>query len=1124
MARKRGKKSSTRQAGGRTSATPQPVTGNKGTDFKHAPARGKQGSVPDPESRKERLLLAALAACFFLSGFAALLYQAAWLKKLGVVFGTSHVAVATVLAAYMAGLALGAALAARFAPAVRRPVLVYGVLEGFIGVTALLVPVLLGVAQLLFIAWFGGQPEPVSDTGAGQTLYYLAGTFLILALPTAAMGATLPLLAKYAVSADSQIGPRVGFLYGINTLGAVFGALASGFLLLPYLGLFGTLAAGAGVNLAVFFIAVYLARLVASKTSPLADTHGVAGGPETDLKSAPIPEEAGATGTGLKSVPIRQENAAYQVRYHWIMPVMLVSGMVSFTLEVLWTRLLSHLFSGTIYAFSIMLACFLTGIALGGLVAGRLAQERGRSQGLFVVAQTLTALFSWLTYAVICTWLPGGSTLAGKALYAFLVIAPATLFIGATYPLAVRIGARQAQQAAGVAGRIYTWNTAGAISGALLTGFFILPALGFGQTLKLTMAISLALAAGVAVTLQPQRKWAVSGTLAVALLTLFVLRFERPDELLYAQIPDDKVQGAEYYYGVGRSATILMGDLDGFFHLTSNGLSESAIARRGSAPVNNSQKWLSGLTTLSRPDARSMLVVGFGGGVALEGVAPHVTDLDVVELEPKVISANRTVGNERNYDPFSDPRLNLVINDVRNAIMLSDKRYDIIVSQPSHPWTGGASHLYTREFLALAKSRLNENGVFLQWINSRFVDEALLQVLAATLADQFSYVELYQPEREVLFFLGSDSPMDIWNGARNAARALQQHQRHYNRLGMRGVEDAVVMLTLDNDGVRQFAAGAPLNTDEHNRLAFFSRNAGDGLTADDMQEIFDGLDPLTNPQSEFHRQFADDLNLVYVAERLLMGDFIRRAYDMAQAVAAEDRKAVIEAMGLDNSGDTERARERYKQALALNSGNNAAKYGLLMLHLGDIARGEVPREIIDLANSLRGPERRVFEAWTYGLRGQFERIEELDYILARVPPTSSVFPLAVKLRVDWRVVRARQDEEARTARDALEMLDDLLATYWSPDLYILRSGCAYLAGDGPAYVESVWNVIYQLHQRLKKVEQGEDSLPQEEAEQLRKRLLPMLSRLSEPLTEPVAERAQAVKLELQTLIARLRQT
>ena len=141
-----------------------------------------------------------------------------------------------------------------------------------------------------------------------------------------------------------------------------------------------------------------------------------------------------------------------------------------------------------------------------------------------------------------------------------------------------------------------------------------------------------------------------------------------------------------------------------------------------------------------------------------------------------------------------------------------------------------------------------------------------------------------------------------------------------------------------------------------------------------------------------------------------------------------------------------------------------------------------------------------------------------------MPPTSPVFPIAVKLRVDWRVAQARADGDTQAARDALEMLDDLLATYWSPDLYILRSGCAYYAGDGPAYVESVWNVIYQLRQRLEKVAQGEDRMPPEEAEQLRKRLIPMLSRLSDPLTGPVAERAQAVKLELQNLVERLRRT
>ncbi len=1069
---------------------------------KTAKGKSKTQRRPGPDAitrgnAKESQLLSAVAACFLLSGFAALVYQAAWLKKLGMVFGTSYIAVATVLAAYMAGLALGAALAARFAPSVRRPVFVYGILEGVIGVSALLVPALLGVAQLVFISLFGGQTAPVPDAGVGQTLYYLAGTFLILALPTAAMGATLPLLSKYAVTADQDIGPRIGFLYGINTLGAVLGALAAGFLLLPYLGLFGALAVGAGVNLSVFFIAVYLARLVPLQGNSTRQTIRADGGD--------VAEKANRRAIG----------------YHWIMPVMLASGIVSFALEVLWTRLLSHIFGGTVYAFSIMLACFLTGIALGGLVAGHLAKDRRVAKGLFIASQLLVAFLSYISYSVICAWLPESKELADKALYAFLVIVPSTLFIGATYPLAVRIGTMQAEQTASAAGNIYTWNTIGAISGALLTGFIVLPTVGFGMTLKITMLISLALAVIVGATMKRQRKWLVSGPLAIVALTWFALDFKRPGELIYSHVPDDKVKGAEYFYGVGRSATILMSDLDGFFHLSSNGLSESAIARRGTAPLNNSQKWLSGLTTLSRPTAESMLVIGFGGGVTLEGVAPHITVLDVVELEPMVISANKAVSKERQHDPFTDPRLNLVINDARNAIMLSDKRYDIIVSQPSHPWTGGASHLYTREFLALAKSRLKEDGVFLQWINSRFVDEELLQVLTATIADQFNYVELYQPERQVLFFLGSDRPIDIWNGKQNAAKALQEHRRHYNRLGMRGIEDAIVMLALDNEGVRKFVGDAPLNTDNHNRLAFFSRSDGDGLSADDMQEIFNEIDPLTNPDSDFHGKYASELDLTYIAERLLMGDFIQRTYNMAQATGAPDQKAVITALGSDNRGDVDRAHRLYEKALAINPDNRAAQYGLLMLYLGAFGRGQVPQAIIDLANRLQGPERRVFEGWTYGARGQFDLVEKLDGILADVPPTSPVFPIAVKLRVDWRVIRSRQHSEAETAREALELLDDLLATYWSLDLYILRSGCAYLAGDGAAYVESVWSVINQLRQRLEEVKQGEDKISTAEAEQTRRRLVPMIARLSGPLIEPVADRANDIRLELQALLDRL---
>ena len=1114
------------------------------------------------------MLLGAVAVCFLLSGFAALLYQAAWLKKLAVVFGTSHLAVATVLAAYMAGLAGGAALAARMVERVRRPILVYGLLEALIGISALLAPALLDAAQALFVFLHGGQPAPASAGGVGQSLYYLCATFVVLAVPTGAMGATLPLLSKYAVSEDRQVGPRIGLLYGINTAGAVLGALAAGFLLLPWLGLHGALGVGAGVNGAVFLVAVYLARAAGLRSE--ATKRAAQGRPVTAQSGRPSsasdfrPDNASAesapvTGTA-SAVTGRAAVRPGKAPFHWIMPLMLVSGAVSFTLEVLWTRLLTHLFGGTVYAFSIMLACFLAGIALGGLLAGGLARNRGRAGRRFVAAQWLIALLSLASYSCIDLWLPDGG-LGGKALYAFLVIVPSTLFIGATYPLAVRIGTARANQTANASGAIYAWNTIGGIFGALLTGFVILPLLGFGGTLKAAMLVSLLLAlisglldgrprrASRAAASKPAgritgadasaaqpggmagfsglRRWAVPGLSALALLaTLLLVQPGRPEALLHAQAPRTQERGAEHFYGVGQSATILMRDLDGFLTLTSNGLSEAAIARRGMPPMNNSQKWLAGLTTLARPDARSMLVIGFGGGVTLDGVAPHIGDLDVVELEPLVIRANQAISDVRRRDPLQDPRLNLVLNDARNAIMLSAKRYDAIVSQPSHPWTGGASHLYTREFLQLAKSRLRTGGLFLQWINSQFVDEALLRTLAATVLEQFSHVQLYQPERQVLLFLASDEPLEVWDGARGAAKALAVHRRHYNRLGMRAVEDAVAMLTLDDAGLRAFAANAPLNTDGRNRLAFFSRPDGDGLSADDMQKLFARFDPLTNPSSLLHQREAERFDFAYIAERLLTGNFIQRAYLLGQAVGADhpDRKAAIDALGFDHSGDGQRAQAAFAQALSRNPANKAAQFGLLKQYLGQFAQGDVPPPIIRLANALQGPERRVLEGWVYGAQGRFEQLRTLDAVLAEVPPTSPAHPIAVKLRADWRVVSAQRGAVPDPAKEALNLLDDLLPSYSSLDLHILRSGCAWLAGDGPAYVESAWAVGRQVRQRLEEQggQAGVGALSKPDGPRLAARLEAMLPRLRAPLADPVRRRADAVAAELEDLVTGLK--
>ena len=225
-----------------------------------------------------RLVYFGVVACFFLSGFAALLYQTAWLRQFSLVFGTSELAVATVLAAYMGGLALGSAVAARYAGRVTRPVLAYGVLEAGIALSALAVPLLLLAARALYSSILGDQPTPPDAATIGQPVFYLLVAFVVLAIPTGFMGATLPLLIRYAVRTDREVGPRVALLYAINTAGAVCGTVAAAFVLLPAFGLNRTVWVGVAVNALVFVVAAALAR-GRRDSAPTDETVAVAGPP-----------------------------------------------------------------------------------------------------------------------------------------------------------------------------------------------------------------------------------------------------------------------------------------------------------------------------------------------------------------------------------------------------------------------------------------------------------------------------------------------------------------------------------------------------------------------------------------------------------------------------------------------------------------------------------------------------------------------------------------------------------------------------------------------------------------------------------------------------------------------------
>ena len=1044
-------------------------------------------------------LLAGVSACFLLSGFAALLYQTAWLRQFSVAFGTSELAVATVLAAYMAGLGAGAAIAGRLMGRIRRPILVYGLLEGGIAVTALCVPALLDGAEWLHVQALGGLPELPGSGGLAQPLYYLCVSFLILALPTGFMGATLPLLTRYAVHQDAQVGPRTAWLYGINTAGAVLGALTAAFALLPALGLQATVWTGVAVNALVFLVAALLAKQYAP--------------PESGS-----PKPAGKPGATAKQAAARAPAAqtALARRAFWILPLILASGANAFLYEVLWTRLLNHLLGGTLYAFATMLASFLSGIAIGSLAAARLARRRAMAGRMFAACQFAIGLASAAVYFWLEGHVPGKAGLAENAALAALVILPATLFIGATFPLAVRVLAGGAADASPATARVYAWNTLGAIAGSVLAGFLLIPWLGFEGAVRLAVGINFGLGAATLLAVCGTGRWALGGALAtVAAATLH--QPGPPIQLLNSSVVDSGRGGEAIFYAVGRSATVFLKREGGYFYLRTNGLPEAFIEPAGAPPLRHSQKWLTALPVVARPDAQAILIVGFGGGVAIEGVPPTVEAIDLIEIEPQVIAANRAVAERRRYDPLADERVRIVVNDARNALMLTDKPYDIVVSQPSHPWTAGASHLYTKEFIGLAKRHLHPQGVFVQWINARFVDAALLRTLAATLLDQFAEVRLYEPAPGTLLFLASDGALNLEAEVARHGRPLADSLLHYANVGINAAEDLVVALRADTQGLRDFAGAAPVNSDDDNRMALFSRSGSDGLSTEGLFELLSGKDPLLNRDSWIHRGPAN-FDLIYVGERLIAEGFILRAGALGEKAPDPATAMTIAGLGLRRAGLLEESEAAFAEALQADPASLQARYALTWPYLGRLAEGAAPARILAVAQGLAGPAAAVARGWQLAKRRDWRRLARLDGQLGRTEPTDLWYPEAVQLRADWRIQGSRT---RRDHFDALRLLDRALMVSAATDLLVIRAAAGVRLDDAGLFTETAMQVQAQMTAKLDRAQRGDYALSERDLNNMRSRIAGFIRQLGAPFAVPAGERAKEVQAQFETLGKRI---
>jgi len=708
-------------------------------------------------------------------------------------------------------------------------------------------------------------------------------------------------------------------------------------------------------------------------------------------------------------------------------------------------------------------------------VGAAVAKTRERATVALGLALVVAAAAAAMAYLHLEDLLPASAGLLVKSdvyfgflhipntLFSGLLLLPMTLAIGMTYPLAVRVLASDAEEAAPASARVYAWNTVGAIAGSLAAGFILIPALKYEGAMRVAVFASAALGVAAVWVLLPVNRILAIATTVVAVAGCVFFKPQAPMTLLVTSPLNVGTQHRVLYYDIGRSASVVMLAQDGGLGLRTNGLPEALMESPGSLQRFSGEYWLSPLAVIARPQARDMLIVGFGGGVIVEGVPPTVRNIDVIEIEPKVIEANRQTSAMRKRNPLTDPRVNIILNDARGALRLTNRRYDAIVSQPSHPWTAGASHLYTREFMQLVHDHLNLDGVFVQWMNVIFMDEDLMRSLTATMLNVFGEVRIYRPDPNTVVFLASDRPLNLELQLAQTGNPLRGAPLHYARFGINNVEDLLAALVLDAEGARQLAAGAPLITDDDNRIATSSvYERGRGMTGDTSGRLVAAMDPLQRADSVAYGPLKDVVSYPYIARRLSVFTLLDpslsdRVARMAHILDADARGEYLRAFFYRMNRQVQRSTELLRLAIDAYPADDSVRLDFLRGWFSTLATNKAPPEIVEVAEGMNPPAAGILAAARHAARNEWREVAMADAQLAEIPWTHLWYSEAVELRVNWRIRITNEKERKRFGDEAILMIDRLAIMNPTLNLYGLRTRAGFAAGRPEIVIESLSN-------------------------------------------------------------------
>jgi spermidine synthase len=777
----------------------------------------------------------AILFCFFASGVSGLIYQVIWVRELVLVFGATTFAVSTVLTSFMGGLALGSYYFGRRSETVIRPLRLYGLLEIGIGIYGLAVPFIFAALPSVYHSFSRWQ---LSFFALSIIRFVFA--ILVLIVPTALMGATLPVLSSFYARDIARIGLKVGSLYALNTFGAVLGAAATGFFLIPMLGMNAATSIAATMNIALGIIALAVSRNVEQAAQEVA----------VETVEAPQPSRKKA----------KPESKTQGTRITIVIAGFAVSGFVALSYEVIWSRVLALIIGSSVYAFSIMLTTFLVGLAFGATVGSRIADRIRRPVRMFALIEVAVGvsslfgayLFNDLPYYFVqlYRWVDStafGLLLFSRFLIAFLVMIVPTFLLGSLFPLVVRIisGRRVGGRTGRTVGDAYAANTVGAIIGSFASGFIFVPWLGLLGSLRLCVALNFVVA-GAAFTASSRfhaekrdRPTRINLSAAIGLATsvalIFIVSLGEPpwdpevmSSAVYRYAPSlaDKSrqelfdylkqgQGDTIYYKEGITATVAVQRQGGGRVLKVNGKPEASTA--GDMPT---QILIGALPLLVREHTDDVLLIGLGSGVTLGSVEQFpVKRVTCVELEPAVIEASRNFEDVNNR-PLEDPRLRMISNDGRNFIYTTDEKFDVIVSEPSNPWVTGVANLFTLEYFKRGAERLKDDGLFSQWLQIYEMSPEDVRTLIATFRAAFPQVYLFRGAEGDLMLLGSKSERRLDLSVLQAHLDDARAGAELKRIGTTRPSELIGRFYLGPTEITNLSAGVKLNTDDNALIEF----------------------------------------------------------------------------------------------------------------------------------------------------------------------------------------------------------------------------------------------------------------------------------------------------------------